>query len=339
MPRCGSQVILCDVPVRFDTYTGCTHACKYCFANQKQRTTTIGRGESAETLSAFIAGKRSIETDWCDWDIPLHFGGMSDPLQPAEVTHGFTYDCLKVFTSTQYPLIFSTKGELLGEPKYYELLAQCNAVVQVSLVAPSYDPIEPGCPSYAERLRIIEKVAPKVKRLIIRVQPYTINVHSEVMRALKSYSEAGVYGVVVEGMKFKKKKPGLIAAAGDYTYKLRDIRPLFEEIKAEAHSVGLRFYSGENRLRTLGDDLCCCGIDGMEGFRGNTYNFNHLYYGEDKPEPTAAMQAAGSARVFKTLRQTASASKDFYVNRPSFQQLMDYHAGKEVSKLIMGKKE
>ncbi len=31
MPECGSQVILCDLPVRMDTYKGCSHNCKYCF--------------------------------------------------------------------------------------------------------------------------------------------------------------------------------------------------------------------------------------------------------------------------------------------------------------------
>ena len=26
---CGSQVILCNLPVRFDTYVGCSHGCRY----------------------------------------------------------------------------------------------------------------------------------------------------------------------------------------------------------------------------------------------------------------------------------------------------------------------
>ena len=34
MPECGTQVYLCDVPIRFDNYKGCSHACEYCFAKQ-----------------------------------------------------------------------------------------------------------------------------------------------------------------------------------------------------------------------------------------------------------------------------------------------------------------
>ena len=41
MPNCGSQCWLCDLPIRFDTYKGCSHACRYCFANAKRDLTDI----------------------------------------------------------------------------------------------------------------------------------------------------------------------------------------------------------------------------------------------------------------------------------------------------------
>ena len=30
-----NQLMICDIPLRFDTYDGCTHRCSYCFANRK----------------------------------------------------------------------------------------------------------------------------------------------------------------------------------------------------------------------------------------------------------------------------------------------------------------
>ena len=75
MPRCGSQCILCDVPVRFDTYVGCSHACSYCFVNRKKDISKIELNESPQQLRDFINGKRTLETKWCDWNIPLHNGG------------------------------------------------------------------------------------------------------------------------------------------------------------------------------------------------------------------------------------------------------------------------
>lgn len=84
MPDCGSQVTLCDLPIRFDTYKGCSHLCKYCFAAKKRELNDIKRGETINQLLNFIKGNRSINTNWCDWNIPLHWGGMSDPFQPIE---------------------------------------------------------------------------------------------------------------------------------------------------------------------------------------------------------------------------------------------------------------
>jgi len=50
MPACGSQVVLCSLPVRFDTYRGCGHACAYCFAGRKCRLTNIAGGEGVKAL-------------------------------------------------------------------------------------------------------------------------------------------------------------------------------------------------------------------------------------------------------------------------------------------------
>ncbi len=82
--KCGSQAILCNLPVRFDTYTGCSHGCKYCFARKKQQIEKISRDETAASLKSFIEGSRNDTTNWCDWNIPVHWGGMSDPFQPIE---------------------------------------------------------------------------------------------------------------------------------------------------------------------------------------------------------------------------------------------------------------
>ena len=87
MPKSGSQIILCDLPVRFDTYEGCGHACSYCFVSRKADIAKIKLGEGVESLARWIKGVRDKSTNWCDWPIPLHWGGLSDPFQPAEKIH------------------------------------------------------------------------------------------------------------------------------------------------------------------------------------------------------------------------------------------------------------
>lgn len=198
-----------------------------------------------QAFANFINGKRNQETSWCDWSIPIHWGGLSDPLQPIESKLGSTFECLKIFQKSQYPFVINTKGRLLGEEKYISLLSKCNAVVQVSLVCDKYDKIEKGAPPFYERLKIIEKISPRVKRVIVRIQPYMC----EVFKNLFSFKNVGAYGVIVEGMKFQKRKQGLIKVGGDFAYPYERLKSDFEKLKDEAHRLGLKFYSGENRLR------------------------------------------------------------------------------------------
>lgn len=95
---------------------------------------------------------------------------------------------------------------------------------------------------------------------------------------------------------------------GDCVYPIELLRADFEQIKAEAHRCGLVFYSGENRLRNMGDDMTCCGIEGLDGFKPNTYNLCMMINGKN-PQPTERMKQVGTADAFKTLNQTAGSGQ------------------------------
>lgn len=308
MPNCGSQCILCDLPIRMDTYKGCTHACDYCFVKRKTDITQVELGDGIESIKSFISGKRTQETNWCDWDIPLHWGGMSDPFQPAEKHFKRSLEVLKIFAETKYPFVFSTKGKLCVEGEWYELLRQCNCVGQISMAASSYDIIEQGAPTFEERLVIVKKLSKIIKRVNIRVQPYYMDKHAEILGNVKRFAEAGAHGIILEGFKSPSvRKDGMIKNGGDFVYALKFLKPKFEAIRDEAHKYGLSFYAGENRLRYMGDDLCCCGIDELEGFKPNKYNANHFIFNSAPFEShiTPAMNKPKSSVCLKAIIQAA----------------------------------
>lgn len=335
MIDCGSQCFLCDVPIRLDTYMGCTHNCKYCFVYRKYDISNVKVAGGIQALKNFVVGKRTQETKWCNWNIPLHWGGMSDPFQPCEKKHRASFECLKIFAETQYPFIVSTKGKLIADNEYLELLSKCNAVVQISLVSPKYDKIETGCPTYYERIEIIKKVAPRVKRINIRIQPYMREAKTDIINHLELYKNIGVYGIILEGMNLIKKVKGLEKLGGDYVYPLNELKCDFTEIKEKAHKLGLKVYMGENRLRNMGDDLCCCGIDGLKGFKGNDYNLNHYLFDEKKTIPVEAMKNSGSSMCFKTLFQNTESGP--YFKKNSFKDVMDLVFVDKKYRKILGK--
>lgn len=270
--RCGSQVLLCEYPVSLDTYRNCTHACKYCFAQSKASFIDPEPMHCATSLRNFIAGKRTATTNWCDFPIPLHWGGMSDPFQPAEAEHKASLECLKVFAETGYPFIVSTKGRLVADEPYISLLERCNAVVQISMVCPDYDPLEPGAPTFEERLEMARKLSGRVKRVIARAQPYIVTARKSLVESIPAMAEAGIYGLTVEGMKFKRKKPGTVKVRGDWCYPQERLEQDYITIRDACRKNGMAFFCAENRLRSMGDSTSCCGCGDLEGFAGNKYN-------------------------------------------------------------------
>lgn len=316
---CGSQVFLCDLPIRLDTYRGCSHDCSYCFSRRK---TNLSKVVSLgyQSVRNFIEFKRPKLLSWCDWDIPLHWGGMSDPFQPLEFEVGASLKVLELLAETKYPVVISTKGKLVVDPKYLDLISAGNNVVQISMVSPAFDAKEKGAPSFFDRLGFLSRVQKKCRRLIIRCQPYIPTLMKEIIiKWLPAYRDAGAHGVIFEGFKSKTLFTGSIQFKGDQCFPIEVLRSDFLFLRDAAHRLGLKFYSGENRLRSLGDSLTCCGIDGLSGFVPNVANLNHVVNGEIVYRE--AMQKIGTGDCFKASLQYAGSTK--ILSKMSYSDLME----------------
>jgi len=322
MPISGSQIILCDLPVRFDTYQGCEHGCKYCFSYLQRDIKNINTGEGVLKLKRFINGFRDIYTNWCDWDIPLHWGGLSDPFQEkTELKYRRSFECLKIFAETKYPFVVSTKSILPIKKDYYELFKKCNFVYQISMLTPQMDKLESGAPSFNERLKTIKPMSKIAKRVIIRLQPYIIDYHKDIKQQLIKYKNEGAFGIVIEGIKLRTKIDGMVKIGLDYCYPYKILKQRFEDIKEECRDVGLKFYCGENRMREMGDSLNCCGTDGIEGFVGNKANLNHYLYDKDNFKYTDAMLKPNSGRIFMGFSQNTLSVNQ--LRKTTFEKCMD----------------
>lgn len=336
MPKCGSQCFLCDLPIRIDSYEGCSHGCKYCFAKKFLDISKIKIGEKPSKLEDFIKGKRPKECSWCDWEIPIHWGGMSDPFQPCEAVHNISLEYLKIFEKTQYPFVVSTKGILAIKEPYLELLSKCNCVVQISMICEKYDKMEQGAPSFNERLKMLEILSKKVKRTIVRVQPYMHEVFDDVYNNLEKFKDAGAYGVIIEGMKFKQKKEGLIKVGGDLCYPYKLILSDFLKLKKRAHELGLKIYAGENRIRKYGDSLTCCGIDGLDDFKPNKFNLNHLLNGDKNIKATEKQKEIGTGDCFCSLVQSTVKGRELRAQSFAYDMLKYYKDNKSKIDKVMG---
>lgn len=302
---CGIQCLTCDYPIHFDTYKGCSHGCKYCFVKQKYAIHNVEPVNTKKSLENFVNGKRNFETKWCDWNIPLHWGGNSDPFQECEKEYKCSLECLKIFARTKYPFIVSTKNpSMLTVEPYLSLIRQCRCVLQISMACSKYDRLEPGAPSFAERLKSAEFLSDKVTRIIARVRPYFPDCHKDILKTIPEYARSGIYGISISGFVSKKKQNGMTRYGNNYAFSNDILAPKFREIKQACRDNGLKFFCCEDGLEHWSDSLTCCGTVGLDDFIPNTYNISHLSYDKIPPEPTEAMKDPDTYQPFKCIGQS-----------------------------------
>lgn len=300
MPECGIQILWCDVPIRFDTYRGCSFGCLYCREHKKHRSgLTPEIHETDIALKRFIKGHRICETKWCDWDIPIQFGTISDPFQPYELVKGLSYKCLKIFAESYYPLVITTKSTLISRLDYLSVLSQCNAVVQVSMASEKYKGLEPYAPSFKDRLKQLPLLSSNAKRVLVRTQPYLRPIKRDIIANLQRYRDSGVHGLIISTISLTKKRQGFIKHGDMYLYPENQMFDDYSEIRQACHDNKLKFYCADGRLRwELSDSLTCCGCAGVDGFKVNTANLNH----EDRVY-TDKMKEIGTGEVFGNIHQ------------------------------------
>ena len=337
MIRCGSQCLTCDYPVHFDTYNGCSHACKYCYVKHKYSIDNVKGINTVRSLKNFIAGKRNFETKWCDWDIPLHWGANSDPFQPCEEKYKYSLECLKVFAESGYPVIISTKNPmLLTKEPYLSLLEKSNCVLQISMACSKYDKLEVGAVPYEVRLQAAKLLSKKVKRVIARVRPYFPDCHKDILKEIPRYKDAGIYGISVSAFYSLKKQKGMVRYGNAYQFPNESLYPKYLELKKQCHKYGVVFLCSESGLDHLGDNLNCCGCDGLEDFKPNTFNVSHIAYDEIEPEATEAMKADDTFQPFKAIGQNQIWAKKCIGK--SFETLM-YEIGSDRIEWLREQKE
>lgn len=167
-------------------------------------------------------------------------------------------------------------------------------------------------------------MSPRVKRVIARAQPYLPQCKASLIEALPAMKEAGIHGITLEGMKFKKRKPGLVKVGGDWAYPEGELERDYLAIRSRCRELGLAFFCAENRLRRLGDSTACCGCGDLPGFEGNRFNCVSIANGSGVG-PSETMREPGTADCFKSVHQKAGMSR--VLRRKSFAELMTDSAG------------
>jgi DNA repair photolyase len=297
-----SQFSFCGMPLRLDSYAGCAFQCSYCFARYRGGQTFGERVRPADPKTLGRTFKRALDThrssvgvigQFLRRRVPIHFGGMSDPFQPAELRYGITEQFLRTLARYHYPTVISTRGTLPALDRFAFLLEELGPVVIQFSFSTTIDAVarrlEPYANPPSKLLRTMESLSKRGLPVTSRWQPYIPGVSESPQEFVPRMAATGCRHVSFEHLKLPYERsnplwptlsrgigPNVIAAyhaAGarkdgrEYTLPQPQKFQRAIEVARIVRTKGMTFGSADNDLQYLSDTPCCCsGVDQFSGF-------------------------------------------------------------------------
>jgi DNA repair photolyase len=282
--------------------------CEYCFASARggyrgakglQTADAASLRRRLERLEA--SEPRSLVDEFMAARQPVHFGGMSDPFPAEERRYRVSRELLEVLAEYDYPTVISTKGDVLLDDDYLELLRSRRVVVQVSFSTLDDDlarAVEVGAPSPTRRLEVLSELAAAGVPTACRHQPILPTRELEADYLIQLCGTIGVRHFAVEHLKLPLEESARISRLSAALnvdlrrmYRQHDARRIGREwilpvddrietvlrLRARCHEAGMSFGAADNDLLLLSDgDACCSGIDRIWP---SVQPFQHNYLG------------------------------------------------------------
>jgi DNA repair photolyase len=298
-----SQFCFCALPLRLDTYRGCAFRCTYCFARYRGGNLPGDAVRPADPRSIERTFRRALDDSnskvgiigqFIRHRVPIHFGGMSDPLQPAELRYRSTQTVLRVLGKYQYPTVLSTRSTLVVHKPYIQLLGQIAPLVVQFSLSTTDDPIglrlEPRCDPPSVLLRVMEQLAKKGINVTCRWQPFVPGVSEDSAVFVRRVASTGCKHLAFEHLKLplERRNPlwqELTLAAGrdlheeyvsigavrdgrEYVLPWKEKLDRVLEVARHVRAAGMTFGAADNEFQYLSDtEACCSGVDQFLGFQ------------------------------------------------------------------------
>jgi hypothetical protein len=233
--------------------------------------------------------------------VPMHLGGMSDPLSSLETRSGATLRVLQILSYHDYPTVISTKSELFAAPEYLSLLTSGCFVLQCSLSSMDdrlLTDVDCGTPGPTRLVKAARKAAREGVPVSFRVQPLLPTREKDAYDVLVVAADVGAFHVAFEHLKLPLEESWvgthkLSSILGldlrDFYRKNRASRvgrewvlppeqrlPGLLQLRDAAHELGLSFGAADTDLLPIGDGSCCCsGLDLLDSWSG--FHFRHNF--------------------------------------------------------------
>lgn len=299
----------CPMPLNLDTWDGlrCPMGCRYCFADYFR----------SSLYTSFFDNGKHLKLRHCDPDaikkeldkmlphrgekvsgenevinairlgIPIRFGIRFEDFVPAEAKAGVSLQILQHLAAWNYPTMINTKASLPGlDDRYLKALSENKGKAAIHFTLISSDDaflkkMEPGAPSFHERLEAGRRLEQAGVRVVARIEPWMMFINDsreKVDDYIGWIKEAGIMHLTFDSYSYSANSRGL--ATNFYKIGLDWDRMFLASSDSQGLSslmlgkfmdyfrrAGLSCSTFDQGNATTNDDWVCCSVgDWFNGF-------------------------------------------------------------------------
>jgi DNA repair photolyase len=243
---------LCTCPPKysFNPYTGCSHACIYCYISSYIPDPFNARLK--ENLEKRL--RKELRTKKIDTYISM--SNSSDPYTPEESYHQATRKCLEIFKERKIKVLIVTKSDLVARDM--DIISRMNASVSMTITTLREDiarRIEPHAPSPEKRIKALKKLKEAGIPCSVRFDPIIPGVNEDGIEEL--VAEVSRYALHIVSSTVKPRADSLkrlrnsmpeimkeirFVKEGNSYYLPRPIRyELMKRVRSACDSTGITF--------------------------------------------------------------------------------------------------
>lgn len=265
-----SKLCTCPPKLTFNPYTGCDHACVYCYASSY-----IPKFFDCRPKKNLISRLKK-EAVKLKGEI-ISISNSSDPYPNLEAETGLTRKCLEILSRQNCRIQIITKSDLVVRD--VDLLRKVPSMVSLTITTDNdviARVIEPNAPLPSKRLKAVEKLVEEDVPVSVRIDPVIPFVNDNSEKLVETLASLGVKHVTASTYKVKADNWQRLSLAlpkiaeklrslyfekgeriGGYVYLPRDLRvKLLKEIYILAKRRGLKFGTCREGLTFLNTATC-----------------------------------------------------------------------------------
>lgn len=188
----NSPLCTCSRKYSLSPYTGCSHACRYCYITSYIPSPFISRAKKN-----FLNRLRN-DIAQMDSDLHISLSNSSDPYTPPEIDSQLTRQTLRLLLDSRLKAQLITKSSLVTRD--IDILEKGNFTVSITLTTLDTEKaskLEPFAPPPQDRLDALRKLASRGIPCSVRIDPILLGINDkDLCKLVDAISKAGAKHVV-----------------------------------------------------------------------------------------------------------------------------------------------